>query len=167
MTERRATAITNNKARELKRFLRRRHRPEVERRLQAVLSVLWGHRTADVATRYDVTDRAVRQWVQRFNISGPSALMRSRGRKPRWTKAQREELRRCCVCHRMALCPATQKCPPKNTGPLPQLAKTSRGRWGVRSCGGHTTAYMLSHASKTSGETRRNHTVSVTQYRFS
>jgi transposase len=93
MTERRATAITNNKARELKRFLRRRHRPEVERRLQAVLSVLWGHRTADVATRYDVTDRAVRQWVQRFNISGPSALMRSRGRKPRWTKAQREELR--------------------------------------------------------------------------
>ena len=82
-------------AKELAAALRREKRSINQIRFQAVLSVTRGNHVPMVAQWMSVSQRSVRQWVHRYNLSGLAGLQDQRqGRQCRMSYAQLEKIRK-------------------------------------------------------------------------
>ncbi len=80
---------------ELAAALRREKRSVNQIRLRAVLSVARGNHVPTVARSMSVAERAVRNWVHRYNGSGLSGLQDQRkGRQCRLSASQLEKMRK-------------------------------------------------------------------------
>lgn len=74
--------------------LRRERRLANQLRIRAVLAVARGHHVPGVARAMSVAERAVRNWVHRYNREGLAGLRdRRRGRQCRLSRTQLEKLR--------------------------------------------------------------------------
>ena len=79
---------------ELSAALRREKRSVNQVRLRGALAVARGHRVPAVAQTLGVAERAVRNWVHRYNQRGLAGLAdRRTGRRPRLSGKQIEQLR--------------------------------------------------------------------------
>lgn len=82
-------------AHELRRFIRVEPHARVARRIQAVLGALEGETAKALAPRVQMSERAVRDCVARFNRAGRAGLdeQPGRGRKKALTDDQEEQLK--------------------------------------------------------------------------